>query len=248
MRLSRSIALALVLALSGGSAGAAGRTKKATLEEAQNRYQRGRELYEENDFPAALVEFKRAYELAPSYRLLYNIAQVQYQLQDYASALDSFQRYLDEGGGELPAQRREEVQREIDRLQVRVATVRVTVNKPGAEISVDDVPVGTSPLREPLLLNAGRRKISASLQGTPPVTRVVDVAGRDTLDVSLEFAAPSAPAPVASAAPAPASRPEAPRPRLRGPRSSSPSLSLPGCRGASPGGWRWPRVSPPCWR
>ncbi len=211
MRLSRSLALALALALSGGSAGAAGRPKgsKANLEEAQSRYQRARELYEENDFQAALVEFQRAYELAPSYRLLYNIAQVQYQLQDYASALGSFQRYLDEGGGELPAQRRDEVQREVDRLQARVATVRVTVNKPGAEISVDDVPVGTSPLRAPLQLNAGRRKLSAALSGFPPVTRVVDVAGRDSLDVSLEIAAPVASA--APAAPAPSPRSEAPR-------------------------------------
>ncbi|QRN99840.1 PEGA domain-containing protein [Archangium violaceum] len=220
MRLSRSLALALTLALSGGSAGAAGRTRgpsKANLEEAQSRYQRARELYEENDYQAALVEFQRAYELAPSYRLLYNIAQVQYQLQDYAGALGSFQRYLEEGGGELPAQRRDEVQREVDRLQARVATVRITVNKPGAEISVDDVPVGTSPMRTPLQLNAGRRKISASLPGVTPVTRVVDVAGRDSLDVSLEFAAPSAPAPVASVAPAPSSRPEAPRSAVAAP-------------------------------
>lgn len=189
MYLSRSVGLALVMGLWAGSAGAAGRKapSKANLEEAQSRYQRGRELYEENDFQAALVEFQRAQELAPSYKLLFNIAQVQYQLQDYASALGSFQRYLQEGDAEVSAQRREEVQREVDRLEARVARVRVTLNKPGAEISVDDVPVGTAPLREPLLVNAGRRRVSVSLTGHVPVSRVVNVAGRDSIEVVLEL-------------------------------------------------------------
>src|SRR4051812_42949552 len=67
---------------------------KANIEEAQRRYVRGKDLYEENDFQAALVEFRRAYDLAPNYKLLYNIAQVCYQLQDYPGALRTFNKYL----------------------------------------------------------------------------------------------------------------------------------------------------------
>ncbi|WP_158502085.1 PEGA domain-containing protein [Vitiosangium sp. GDMCC 1.1324] len=235
MFLSRSVMLALVVGLWAGSAGAAGRKTptKATLEEAQSRYQRGRELYDENDFQAALVEFQRAYELAPSYRLLFNIAQVQYQLQDYANALGSFQQYLQEGEAELSGPRREEVQREIDRLEVRVARVRITVNKPGAEISVDDVPVGTAPLREPLLVNAGRRKVSVSLTGHVPVSRVVNVAGRDSIEVSLELVSTSAPV---AAAPSPAASslpPMPPPPQTRGSGATAEVAGSDAPRGAS---------------
>ncbi|WPB73924.1 PEGA domain-containing protein [Archangium violaceum] len=213
MHLSRWLALVLVVALGAGGASAAPRRapNKANLEEAQSRYQRGKELYAENDFQASLLEFQRAYELAPSYRLLYNIAQVQYQLQDYAGALRSFQQYLLEGSTELSSQRKDEVQREIDKLQGRVAYLRITVSKPGAEITVDDVSVGISPLPETVLVSAGRRRVVASLPGHLPASRTVDVAGRDTANVALELVSTSAPQqPAAPVAEAPVAKPAAP--------------------------------------
>ena len=72
--------------------------ESAKLDDAQRRFQRGIELYKESDFDAALVEFKRAYELVPSYKILYNLGQVSYQRHDYASALRYFRQYLEEGG------------------------------------------------------------------------------------------------------------------------------------------------------
>src|SRR5262245_48943462 len=64
-------------------------------------FQRALELYQEQDFPGALVEFRRAYELNPSYKLFYNIGQVCYQLTDYACALKNFESYLKEGAGSV---------------------------------------------------------------------------------------------------------------------------------------------------
>lgn len=201
---SRALALFLLsLALASGSASAAESKAptKASREEAQKRYERGRELYDESDYRGALVEFSRAYELAPSFRLLYSIALVQYQLQDYASALRSYERYLKEGGSDVPAQRREEVQRELTKLRSRVASLTITTDKPGAEVTVDDVVVGTTPLPEPVVVSAGRRRISATLPGQPPVSRAVDVAGSDTLTVALEFGTPVAARPPTASAP-----------------------------------------------
>ncbi|MBZ4421685.1 PEGA domain-containing protein [Myxococcus sp. RHSTA-1-4] len=197
----KRLALVLLLAMAAGSASAAAPARKTPsrtqpqpqLEEAQRRYERGREFYEEGDFRAALVEFQRAHELAPSYRLLYNIAQVQYQLLDYAGALRSFQQYLRDGQADIPPQRRDEVQREVERLRSRVATLDIVTQPVGAEVSVDDQPVGRTPLSEPVVVSAGRRKVTAELPGEPPVTRMVDVAGMDSVQVRLEFAPPPAP-------------------------------------------------------
>lgn len=160
---------------------------KAAIDEAKRRFQRGRELYEENDFQGALVEMRRAYELAPTYRLLYDIGQVYYQLQDYPSALRSFTQFLQDGKSEITPQQREDVQREIEKLKGRVAKLRITATRPDAEISIDDVPVGKAPLPEPILVSPGRRKISATLKGYAPATRTVEIAGQETQDVSLEL-------------------------------------------------------------
>ena len=69
-----SVTLALCLAM--GVPGVAAAQQQNPLEEAKQRLKRGMELYDENNFRASLVELQRAYELAPSYRLLYNIDQV----------------------------------------------------------------------------------------------------------------------------------------------------------------------------
>lgn len=74
----------------------------AAREEASGHFQRGVELFQEGAFRAALVEFERAYGIAPDYRLLYNIGQVKLQLQDYLGATQSYERYLEEGGSEIP--------------------------------------------------------------------------------------------------------------------------------------------------
>jgi hypothetical protein len=164
----------------------AGNVTKANLDEAQKRFRRARELYDENDFRAALVEMQRAYELAPNYKLLFDLGQIQYQLKDYPAAMKAFNRYLSDGGADISAARRDEVQKDIERLKSRVGTLKITTSEPGAEISIDDVSVGKTPL-EGTLVSAGRRKVTATLAGRPPISKVIDVGGTDVLDLPFDF-------------------------------------------------------------
>lgn len=162
--------------------------KPAAREEAGVRFRKGLELFKEGDYRAALIEFRRAYDLAPNFAVLYNIGQVYFQLQDYAGALNALDRYLTEGGSQVPAARREEVKKDLEKLRSRVANLEITSNVPDAEITIDDVPIGKTPLPKPVLVSAGRHKVSASKDGRMPATKVVDIAGTDTLRVSLELA------------------------------------------------------------
>src|SRR5262245_52890005 len=43
------------------------------MAEARQRFERGLALFEEKNFEAARVELERAYEIAPTWKLLYNI-------------------------------------------------------------------------------------------------------------------------------------------------------------------------------
>lgn len=224
MKLTNALPLALFCAatltvtpLLAGD-GPAGAPTAAERDEAQRRYQRGRELYDENDFAAALVEIRRAYELVHSYKLLYDIGQICYQMQDYPCSLRSFTRYLEDGRDEIAAQRKADVQRDLERLKTRVATLRITTTRPGAEILVDDVSQGTTPLPAGVLVSAGRRKVTARIEGAAPLTKVIEVAGGDAMDVTLDVgagggagAAPAATegAPTASPSVAPSTAPVA---------------------------------------
>src|SRR3954465_9847176 len=89
----------------------------ASVEEARQHYKRGVDLYGEANYTAALIEFRRAYEIAPNFSVLYNIGQIHYQLHDYADSLRTFQAYLSEGGNKVPSARRTEVEREVAYLR-----------------------------------------------------------------------------------------------------------------------------------
>src|SRR3954469_14619078 len=83
-----------------------------SLKEAGKHFQRGVALYNEADYRAALVEFRRAYDIAPNAAVLYNIGQTYYQLQNYAAALTTLQHYLGEAGPTAP--HRHEVEQTLD--------------------------------------------------------------------------------------------------------------------------------------
>lgn len=157
--------------------------------EASRRFRQGVVLYRDGDYVAALVAFKRAYALAPNYRVLYNLGQTSRELKDYASALIAYRQYLEEGGDEIGGKRRREVEEALGDLVERVGTLTITTNVEGAEIQVDDEVVGTAPLPDPVIVNIGRRRIAASHPGHAPARRLVEVAGRDDLDVALSLVA-----------------------------------------------------------
>jgi PEGA domain-containing protein len=159
----------------------------APTDEALARFKRGLELYEEQDFTGALVEFRRAYEISPNYKVLYNIGQVCFQLTDYACALKNFERYLAEGGNNIASDRRAQVQRDLEKLQTRVARIEIVTNVPGVDITVDDVPVGKTPLKESVVVSSGKRRVFATKEGRVAVTRIVDVGGTDSVRVQLDL-------------------------------------------------------------
>jgi tetratricopeptide (TPR) repeat protein len=169
------------------------------IEEARSRFQKGVQLYREGSFESALAEFRRAYQVAPSYRILFNIGQVQFELHDHVEALKAFRQYLSEGGTEIPADRRTQVEADIQKLEGRVAYLDIATNVDGAQITVDDVPVGISPLRSAVLVNSGPRRVAVSKAGHGATARNVTVAGGDRIKISLDMTENAASRPSADA-------------------------------------------------
>jgi len=154
-------------------------------QEAAARFDRGVELYSEGSLDAALVQFERAYELVPDYRVLYNLAQVQAERHEYVAALGLFQRYLREGNGEIADVRREETVAQIEQLAQRIARLSVESNVPDAKLFVDDELVATLPLATPVLIDSGVRTLRVEAPGRMPALRKLKVAGGDETKISI---------------------------------------------------------------
>jgi hypothetical protein len=151
------------------------------------RFQQAVELYREGSYEGALAEFRKAYQVKPSYRVLYNIAQTQYALHDFVGAHKSLMQYSAEGRGEIPSDRRAQVDEMEAKLEERIAQLQILTNVTGADIRVDGISVGTSPLPGLVSVNVGTRKVSAFKTGAPEAVRTVNVAGKESVKVEFQI-------------------------------------------------------------
>ena len=85
----------------------------------------------------------------------------------------------------MSAARRESVEASLKVLHKRVGRLSITINADGAEIFVDDQPVGVSPLPTTVLLNVGRHRVYARAADGAALTQVIDIAGGDMRELKL---------------------------------------------------------------
>jgi len=190
-----AVVLVLVLTTSPAAAQRSEPVDSVAESEARTHFDRGVTFYNESDYTAALVEFKRAYSLAPTWQVLFNIGQSYFQVRNYAKALVTLSRFIDEGNDRIPDARRAMVETERADLANRVGHANVTSNRTGAVVAIDDEEAGVTPLRGPVLVSVGLRRVKAMVPGLPPIEEEVS-------DVHLDFPEPSPPPPALAPEPA----------------------------------------------
>jgi hypothetical protein len=131
------------------------------------------------------VEFQRAYALRPSNSLLFNIGQVHYQLAQYAKARVALEDYLAQGRGSVGSERRAQVEQQLTSLRSRTAELRIAVNVAGAEVSINDEVIGTSPLVAVTFVDGGTQRVAATKLGYSNARRTVAVVGGEVAAVGL---------------------------------------------------------------
>jgi len=197
--MTAALLLAVLLAAPPPQAGPSPPETTPQIELAQRHFRLGVTLYEERDFDGARSEFLRAHDLAPSYRILFNLGQVSQELHDWAGALRYYSAYLEAGGANISDLRRRTVEDDIQALRARVAEATIEIVGGPAELVLDDRPVAAD-ADGVVTLNPGRRRLTATYPGGMTVSRVLDVASGDRL--RARFAPPSATRPAPSPAPA----------------------------------------------
>jgi PEGA domain len=157
------------------------------LKEAGERYARGLSLYGDGEFLLALVEFERAYQLSNNFKVLYNIGQVRIQLGRYAKAKEALEQYLKEGGTSLSAERTQAVNKDLATLAERTAILNIVTSEAGADISLDGKVIATSPLTEPLIVDAGEHNLVLHKSGFYDSAQAVTLAGHDQIELKVEL-------------------------------------------------------------
>lgn len=144
--------------------------------EARESFALGYRLVQEGKLEAGIAAFERAYTASPHFSVLYNLAQAYAASGQVVRAVDTFQRYLTEGGEQVPESRRSSVNEAVRQHSRRIGELSIGAPN-GSRILVDGSVVGSAPLASPLRLGAGKHVIRVELAGHEPSERNVSVDG-----------------------------------------------------------------------
>jgi hypothetical protein len=137
---------ALLAPLDSRADGAAVPLGQALVGAAKADYDSARSLYAERDFSGALIKFTAAYAASKDPRLLWNMASCEGKRRHYTKALVFLRSFVGEGGALVSDQDRRDAAQFIAAIEPLTSTARIEVTPPGADVFVDDEPIGQSPL------------------------------------------------------------------------------------------------------
>ncbi len=154
---------------------------------AKTEYDSGRTLFLDGDFSNALIKFQAAYEKSQDPRLFWNMASCEKSLRHYAKAAQLLQRYLKDGDKLLTAQDRQDADEVIKTLQPLTAVLKITVNEPGAQIALDEAPIGTSPMPAPVTVDLGSRRLRVTKPGFLEYSNPLTVSGSGDVVIDVRL-------------------------------------------------------------
>lgn len=152
---------------------------------ARQHFMAGLEQFRAHDYREAIRSFSLAAELVPSADLWFNIARSHEQLSEYDEAIEYYQRYLrdrvdppDRAEVETHIQalrERAETERQARQTRPTAGTLRLTVNRAGTAVRLDDQDAGEAPWAEPREVEAGRHRLTLTREGYIPFHSEVTV-------------------------------------------------------------------------
>jgi tetratricopeptide (TPR) repeat protein len=139
-------------------------SEPAARQRAQELLLKGNEQLYQGRYLEALASFTRAYEIFPSPRLHFPLAQTFYELGRRLEALAHYEQFVrGVAESESPEQWRL-AHRRIFKLQGEIATLHLQTNVP-ARVTVDGRLVGTTPLERPLRFMPGAHVVILTAPG-----------------------------------------------------------------------------------
>jgi hypothetical protein len=151
-------------------------------------YEMGRLLFLSGDYANSLAKFQHAYAVSSDARLLWNMVACASKMHRYKLVIALLDLLKKEGSTLLTAADWAKIAELDTSARSLVGHVQLTVDEPGAEVFIDDEPVGTTPLPAPVMIDAGVTRIRVVKRGFKDHVRSEQVApgGRVSLVVKLE--------------------------------------------------------------
>ncbi len=191
--LARRFAMAALLVTTTGFA-----DEKSSEERARDEARAGVDAAERGRWGEALAAFRRAYALAPEATTLLNLASAEVQTGDLVNAAEDYRRVLRASEVELGQEQRAAVERALERVERRLAHLRIVVRAllPDDRVELDGATLPNSSLGAELRVNPGLH-VARVVRGDIEVAhRLRTLADGESVVIVFEPAEPRAELPV----------------------------------------------------
>lgn len=172
----------------------------------------GNALLDDGRASEALKRFTEAYDLFGSPTILVSMAEAHLKLGNDVRAAEYYQRFLEEKAPGTAAKLVMLAEQRLEELAAELAVIKLETTVEGALVSIDDDPIGETPLPA-TYLKPGLYRIGATKEGHVPFSTTVELNGGETrsIPMGLELVPPeppkaqiAPPPPIAGTAPPPA--------------------------------------------
>jgi hypothetical protein len=158
-------------------------------EEAKERFLRGLELAQRDDWDAALAEFEASRAIFPTRAALRNAAVSLRNLKRYADAIQMYEELVASLGKEMSEDEKKKTDEAIAELRAYVGEFDVTSDQAGATVVIDGKQYGTTPLPRRILVNSGTHTLRVSKEGFETFEATLTIAGKQVKNVSAPLKA-----------------------------------------------------------
>ncbi len=173
-----------------------------TSEEADARFRKGNELYKQGRYVSAEAELEVAFLLKKSHDIAANLAYAEMKLGKMRDAAEHLSFAVRNWAPTGKEDKRRYAEERLLAAKKEVATLRIRVSAPEAEVLVDGVKVGVSPIEGEVFVDAGSLVIEARRVGMKTARQEIAAAKGSEVEVSLameaepQVTAPPVPQPV----------------------------------------------------
>lgn len=176
------IVLALVLACPE-----AAHARTSDEEDARRLFAQGNRLRKRGDHEGALIKFRAAYRLLPSFKIDLNIAFTLYDLRRHAGAAEAFARFLRKGARKSPPRIVKLARARLRKLRRLVASVRVDCTVAGAMVTINGRRRGATPLPAEVYVAPGTHRLQVAREGYVPISLTLELSAGEHVERAVEL-------------------------------------------------------------
>jgi hypothetical protein len=178
-------------------------------------FRRGSAAFEAGKLEESRQLFLDSWAIRQTYDVASSLAQVEMQLKRYRDAAEHLAFCIRNFAPVESEQTLDQVKKAFADVKTRVASVRLSADRKGAEIVVDGLEVGTEPLPAVVFVEPGVRRLAARLDGDTAEQSLNAQAGKEyvaelklsTHETKAAVPAAVAPPPIGEAPPQPVAKP-----------------------------------------